>query len=475
MNEGDNRPLGDIPPPPSSGSSTGWPIEPVSAAILHSRDIKRRDALLRRGPVRTGCNEVDEYVLLGGFERGSVVGITAEGEAFGMRLAFQALAKELVKGTSTAMVVTNQPPATLLPMLRDAVRAELVEDTTAEQEALRRKLRGCLERVSVSRVFDLEGLWEVLGDLDKPCEEQEPVPRRSRDETTPDVHAEGGLTVLPGTEQQGGGNTDLAESKIRNAVIADSEDEDEDEAEDQDENEEISPSSPSRSPPAIARPPPPPADPAPPEPDHGPDVIVITHFATLLTALFTRREKKAAHTSLQLLASHLRYLTRGGACSHPLVLIVNTTTSPASRALERGTPLHNRGPSSLSSSSSLLNRPLDATLQSVFRPATSKRRNKPGFGLVFTQLLDLHLLCTRVPREREDAERLYAPLGEREGEREEGRAQGEVRFVWVVEVLLDEMGVWEKGAAEMPRRSREQRWGAVDVVGGLVVDAFAAP
>ncbi|CRK26902.1 hypothetical protein BN1708_000688 [Verticillium longisporum] len=78
--------------------------------------------------------------------------------------------------------------------------------------------------------------------------------------------------------------------------------------------------------------------------------------------------------------------------------------------------------------------------------------------MVFAQTLDLHLLCTRVPRSAEDAERIF------------GDAPGDARFVWVVEVLLDEIGVWGQGKG--PRRSREQRWGAVDVVGGSVVDAF---
>jgi hypothetical protein len=32
----------------------------------------------------TGCRELDEYVLLGGFERGSVVGVSAEDEDVGM-------------------------------------------------------------------------------------------------------------------------------------------------------------------------------------------------------------------------------------------------------------------------------------------------------------------------------------------------------------------------------------------------------
>jgi hypothetical protein len=149
---------------------------------------------------------------------------------------------------------------------------------------------------------------------------------------------------------------------------------------------------------------------------------------------------------------------------------------------------------------------MDPTLRSVFNPAplaihgyghsTAWRRNKPSFGLVFTQLLDIHLLCTKVPRERQDAERLFAPLhgpdsaaaGEVLMEMDTpgygpdtgvspirtmagaASTHHDVRYAWVVECLLDEIGIWD--GPGMKRRSREQRWGAVDVRAGRIVDAF---
>lgn len=42
-----------------------------------------------------------------------------------------------------------------------------------------------------------------------------------------------------------------------------------------------------------------------------------------------------------------------------------------------------------------------------------------------------------------------------------------------MEVLLDEMGVWEQKQKRGVRGSREQRWGAVEVKDRRVVDAFA--
>lgn len=54
---------------------------PVSAAALASIEKRRRDFLRGLGPCRSGCDDLDNYVLLaGGFERGSVVGISAEDE-----------------------------------------------------------------------------------------------------------------------------------------------------------------------------------------------------------------------------------------------------------------------------------------------------------------------------------------------------------------------------------------------------------
>lgn len=59
-------------------------LEPICAATLAENETARRDALLRLGLVRTGCAEIDNEALLGGFERGSVCGISAEEDDFGM-------------------------------------------------------------------------------------------------------------------------------------------------------------------------------------------------------------------------------------------------------------------------------------------------------------------------------------------------------------------------------------------------------
>lgn len=217
-----------------------------------------------------------------------------------------------------------------------------------------------------------------------------------------------------------------------------------------------------------------------------PDVILITHMSTLLSSLFHQRDKAIAHQTLQLLASHLRYLTRSPEHGGPLVMILNSTTSSdinypvPPREQDRDGPLRQPpqgGPRSP-------NRPLDPTLRSIFNPpplplsglsyshdTPQSRRNKPSFGLIFTQMLDMHLLCTKIPKTKRDAKALYAPVSPGTGKK--------VDYVWAVEVLLDQIGLWEgpeKVLEGAPRRSREQRWGAVEVEkhGSIVrlVDAF---
>ncbi|KXH46735.1 hypothetical protein CNYM01_06413 [Colletotrichum nymphaeae SA-01] len=593
---------------PASQASSHFPLEPVSAAVLCSRETKRRDAAVARGRVQVGSREVDGEVLCGGFERGSVVGLSSESEQMGILISMQALAKTLCgeqpesdgRGVEArVMIVTTQPPAAILPPLRDAIRTELVVRGTAEADVVTR-LRRCLGRVSVSRVFDLEGLWEALGDLDIPPESPEPrvvsspgfrAPSGDRLEKNDDKHLTGGEKKDEGVAEASAGVEAPAEdaanssrrhehaapepevsqqperivlpelkprpqpTKSTRTEIADS-----DEDDDEDAISLPSSSSSSLSPPPSSirsptqfmtaaspereadeeevtedaegddlnnnaeetleqvteelheeetesRPPPPgeetpgaisaiaaaPSESKSPEDDDSKrpallDIILITHFHSLMTALFTRRDRQSAHDSLQRLSSHLRYLSRNLESS-PLIMLLNSTSS--SKEPTTSKPANTQGgppppppppppPNGGEHGTGSSGKAMDPTLRSIFNPPAlnitgygyggnqaASRRNKPTFGLVFSQLLDLHLLCTKIPRDKEDAERLYtaAPGGGGGGE-DDGTG---VKFVWALEVLLDEIGVWEHGTGaeagvgrRVPRKSREQRWGVVD-------------
>lgn len=313
------------------------------------------------------------------------------------------------------------------------MRAELRERGVADEEA-RVKTRAYLDRVMLSVVFDLDGLWEVLADLDRP---EEAVAKEEETKTVEEEEEE----------------------------IADSQDED---------DEPLSP-------------PPPPA--AVETARIRPDVVVITHFSSLLTSLFTHREKSAAHAALQLLGARMRHLVRS-LPSCPLMLLLNSTSSSFATSTSTSTTSTSTSTSASTFTAAHSGRkhqqPLDPTLRSIFNPPpppagythaagpatswSSSRQNKPSFGMVFAQLLDVHLLATRLPRGVVDAEVASLQQQQQQQQIASDAAAALVRTVWVVEVLLDEVGVWE--GMRGVRRSREQRWTAVDVDHGRVRDAF---
>ncbi|RGP68033.1 hypothetical protein FSPOR_5512 [Fusarium sporotrichioides] len=372
------------PKPPPSQPSSHFPLEPIPASVLAEKEARRRDAIALLGPCKTGCAVVDEDILLGGFDRASIVGVSAEDEELGV-----------------------QPASVMLTGLRDAIKAELQK--RAGTQDIKTRLRECLDKVMLSRVFDLDGLWEVLADLD---------PKQPVDEEAVLLHQE------KETQKQ-----DATEAQVEE--IQDSQDDD---------DEAFSPIRQASQPPLHEE------NSASKATPH-PEVVVMTHFSSLLTSLFAHREKSAARTALQLLGSRLRDLSRN-LPSNPLILLLNSTSSSFS------------GPASTTTTTSSAKQAfIDPTLRSIFNPPSatgySSRRTKPNFGLSFTQLLDLHILCTRIPKTRTDAELAVQP---RSGE--------EAKMVWAVEVLLDEMGVWEGKLGA--RTGREQRWTAIDVVKGRI-------
>lgn len=300
------------------------------------------------------------------------------------QLGLQTLAHSLCDGrVARGLVVTPKPASVMLARLRDAVKAELRSRGVGGDAGKAKLTRECLERVMLSCVFDLDGLWEVLADLDKPAEEAE------EEEEIQDSQDDDDEAFSPGKSEEQPSSKQQQQQQTTTQ----------------------------------------------------PGIIVVTHFSSLLTGVFTHRERSAAHSAVQLLGSHLRDLSRN-LPSSPLVMLLNSTSSSSSgpaAAQQRNTPP-----------------PLDATLRSIFHHTISSsaghgaRRTKPSYGIVFSQLLDLHLLCTRIPRTRQDAE---AAAAQRIGQ--------DVGMVWAVEVLQDEMGVWE--GTRGVRKGREQLWTAVDV------------
>ncbi|KAF5596540.1 uncharacterized protein FSUBG_8842 [Fusarium subglutinans] len=396
------------PQSPPSQASSHFQLEPIPAAILVDRELKRRDAIALLGACKTGCEVIDEEVMLGGFERGSVVGISAEDEELGVQLGLQILAHSLCEGTVTSgLLITPRPASVMLAGLRDTVKSEL-EAKRCTKDTIRMKLRQCLEKVMLSCVFDMDGLWEALADLD--CEVVE-----EKDGAVQEQEVTNTTRYQYDEIQDSQDDDDVAFSPIQQA------------------------SQPVAEEPCNTT-------------QQHPDVIVITHFSSLLTGLFFHREKSAAHAALQLLSSHLRDLSRN-LSSKPLILLLNSTS-----AVSSGPALATATAASPAKQSQV-----DPTLRSIFNPPPlngySARRTKPNFGLIFTQLLDLHLLCTKIPKTRRDAEGAVRQL-----------PGDEIELVWVVEVLLDELGVWEGHTGA--RSGREQRWAAVKVEKGRIGQAI---
>ncbi|KAF4510052.1 hypothetical protein G6O67_001977 [Ophiocordyceps sinensis] len=174
----------------SRASSGGVSLEPVAASVLAEREAARREALRARGPFGSGCRGVDEYVLMGGgFERGSVVGVSAEDEeGFGLVLGLQVVVRWLCReeGPARALVVTPKPAGPLLGALREGIAAEVEAEVDGgggdEEEHKRRRVRACLDRVMLSCVFDVDGLCEVLSELDGEGGDEPPEVADSQDD-----------------------------------------------------------------------------------------------------------------------------------------------------------------------------------------------------------------------------------------------------------------------------------------------------
>ncbi|KAI1125761.1 hypothetical protein F5Y10DRAFT_267748 [Nemania abortiva] len=575
-------------------------VAPVSGATLFAREIERRKGLRQRGTLPTGCSEIDDVLLLGGgFERGCVVGVSAEEVDFGVLFGLQTIARVLVFEDSPtgrplsppdnrrqrAAIITTLPVTTILPTLRDVIRSQAQVKLGARNPAVDAEVRRSLEAISISRIFDIEGLWEVLRELGQTQVDAGPN-QNTEGSRKSESKADDGMTGSGSEKREDSAEAEAEQTEtaladpiqrsispeptvllsrpitqlpplrigpelrqpVRKSEILDSEDE-----------EPLSSSPLSSPPPSTLAPdslspieelPQSPAQPEPePEPElelelelhHNshpspnpefeerpqepevpsspspspeeqsppvPDIILVTHFSSLLTTLFTHNDKTSAHTNLQLLSSYLRDLAQSS--SGPLIMLLNTTTSsPASVSTSTSTSTTRPnaapppGPEALKQ-----HKPLDPTLRSIFNPipishphgtgmnmqghrpgqdyshpysatSASTRRNKPSFGATFAQFPDLHLLCTALPRTRDDAETAIAL----------GPASADVRRAWVVEALLDEMGEGnsegegrgrdregqKEEARPPPRVSREQRWAAVDVRDGVrIVNAFTA-
>lgn len=79
----------DVGPSDTSSEDSYFEQEPISGAVLLDQELLRREECEARGNILTGCQGLDDYVLLGGLSRGGVVGLSAEEETFGLLVRHQ--------------------------------------------------------------------------------------------------------------------------------------------------------------------------------------------------------------------------------------------------------------------------------------------------------------------------------------------------------------------------------------------------
>ncbi|KAG5921882.1 hypothetical protein E4U61_006113 [Claviceps capensis] len=455
------KPSSASPPPlsrhatPSGHHRSPTPLPPLPAHILAAQEVRRRNALRERGPCRSGCGDLDTHVLRGGgFERGCVVGVSAEEEGVGMALGLQVLSRELLDyPDSRALIITPRPAVEVLRSLRGSLVAQLQPQ---EQTGGGCSLEYCLERVMLSCVFDMDGLWEVLSDLSD-AEADAEADESHKGDQNPEMQKQ--------TQTQ---------TQTKGKEIQDSQDEEEtlstpldDTTTTKKNTDTINTTTTTTTTTTITT--------ITTITNTTPSFILITHFSTLLSSLFAQRERQAAHSTISLLSARLNYLSRN-LPPGPLIMILNSVTESPGTTPSRPhqTRTHIQDDSKPTKTKPGPSTALDPSLQSIFSApppldipgyhytGNLPRRLKPSFGLVFTQLLDLHLLCSRVARTR--ARDGLPVLGLQDREEDAGGV------VTVVEVLMDEMGVWQGRRGVRPRR--EQRWTAVDVVKGRVCCAM---
>ncbi|CAD6445625.1 d5477f8a-2a53-4c85-81ca-dfc21b3ec509 [Sclerotinia trifoliorum] len=433
--------------------------QPVTADRLLELEEQQRarcnetNGGLRR--IKTGCLEIDDYVLcaseneLGpGFERGIVVGLSAADgdESVGSRLiSLNLIASVLLQHVDLVNAIQNRqirsgnaskPKVVVidatgsfnLPLLVKVLRSRLVKmrhemksmddtkinrgdnhNSEADTEIeIQKEVNTMLELVAISRVFDIEGLWEVLGEIGRTGGQH------SDDEDQEDSNNNPSPKIKYAEKQAEPPLFKLPDE------IGDSEEED------------------------IEMTPPPvkltTSNTS--EAETAPEILVIENMHYLISHLFTHSEKSSAHNLLSLLSRTLHTLTH---TQNILTILHNTTIS---------TKINYTKPGALQA---------PPAIQSII----TSTAQKPSLGRIFDDFLDLHIMISKIPKTKADAEVLYG--------QDENFPEEQVNYCFVFEVLRDECPILgEDRGLERKFGDREQRWGLFEVgnEGMELVDAF---
>ncbi|KAH6667532.1 hypothetical protein B0J14DRAFT_489444 [Halenospora varia] len=395
---------------PTSSTPPPEPAKPITADQLLLLEIAQRKRFSRNGKserIGLGCEGLDELFSLhekrgnDGIERGLVVGISAEGgrgeRGEGVLISLHALASILIPHLSSAKPVPNgKINATIidttgsipLPLLAKILKSRILESRSAsslrnvttanyqlaqnekvEEEDVDEEVVRCLEMVTISRVFNIEGLWEVLGEIGR--ETHTPT----AEARIPQQQFEGSSPPWPTQDS----------SPEKTPQILDSED---------DEELELSPVKAPRKKAEMQK------------EDEGVEMIIVDNMTHIINELFGRREKNEAHALLTSLSRTLHTLTN----SQNLLTILHNTTTSASF-----------------SNTYAQSKSAPQATKSVFEANPIK----PSLGVIFSQFVELHVLVSKMPRGRRDAEILS-------GQTDDVGGNEEVNYCYVAEILKDE-------------------------------------
>jgi hypothetical protein len=221
------------------------------------------------------------------------------------------------------------------------------QQQTVTDEEVEKDVQRCLEMVAISRVFDIEGLWEVLGEV-------------GRGSTSYDESDALPSSLDPNPNQQ---------SHQVPTEILDSE-------------EELTPEE------ALAISPRN-------EDSSGTEILIIDNLTHIITELLARKEKSEAHSFLTLLSLTIHTMTH---TSNILTILHNGASPSKSTATSNTYPTTTTTPRNQHQRQPQIQNP-----SSIF-PSNPV---KPALGQIFTQFPELHLFISRLPKKREDAEALY--------------------------------------------------------------------
>ncbi|OBT79975.1 hypothetical protein VF21_01660 [Pseudogymnoascus sp. 05NY08] len=483
---------------------------PVSASTLLSRLRRAQTDPSTNLPLprlRTGVGDIDSYLLAGGIQRGCVVGVSsgyggsrregyarpgdAEGDT-GRLITLHILAKSLLERPHSHASIIDSTGSFPLVLLAGVVRwcvergvgsgsgvggegggggaggegGRRKGEGEGGKRGVEEKVNAVLERVAVTRVFDIEGLWEVLGEVDGGATRG----ADRRDEAKEASMGEGGKAENRGVDEEGGGGDEQPMEVLPTAAgmreIMDSEEEDDD--------DDL----------ATQRPP----NPVPQNPQKKPslntnnhkplapgthpttEIILLDNLTTLTTTLFSHTSPPLAHRLLSQLSRTLTTISRSSSIT---IFLLNTLVRKSTKTAGNQEQQRKKE---------------QDKQHSVFAGMTAT----PSWGGVFDGFVDLHLMCFAVPWGREDAEGVFGVEhqdgedGDGEDGEYDGRAKregmgrqeergkgGDIKFANVIEVLKDEcpqLERWEGvSGGERPRRGvdREKRWASFGVVVGV--------